>query len=57
MKINIPDLPDMLEAGMGLTQALAFWSRMMNAPDRGERDWWREMRAEANRTSSRTLLQ
>jgi hypothetical protein len=39
---NLPDLPDMMAVGMGLTEALAFWSRMMNSPERDNTDWWQE---------------
>jgi hypothetical protein len=41
---NLPDLPDMMAAGMGLTEALAFWSRMMNSHEHDSADWWHKMR-------------
>jgi hypothetical protein len=41
---KLPDLPDMMGAGMGLTEALAFWNLMMNSPDRDIADWWQKMR-------------
>ena len=37
---KLPDLPDMREAGIGLTEALAFWSRMTNDPSRTPAYWW-----------------
>lgn len=49
--MNLPDLPDMMAAGMGLTQALAFWSRMMNSPAREQTDWWAEIRREVSPAS------
>ncbi len=36
----LPDLPDMMKAGMGLTEALAFWNKMMNAPGNSSENWW-----------------
>ena len=42
--VRLPDLQDMMAAGLGLTAALAFWNRMMNAPDRTTTDWWAELR-------------
>lgn len=44
---KLPDLPDMMAAGMGLTEALAFWNLMMNSPYRGSTDWWHKMRERA----------
>jgi hypothetical protein len=41
---GLPDLPDMMAAGMGLTEALAFWNLMMNSPYRDSADWWHNMR-------------
>jgi hypothetical protein len=43
---SFPDLPDMMAAGMGLTEALAFWSRMMNSADR-DSVGWKKMREHA----------
>ena len=37
---KLPDLPDMTAAGMGLTEALAFWNKMMNAPEYPTHHWW-----------------
>jgi hypothetical protein len=34
----------MVAAGMSLTDALAFWNKMMNSPNREAIDWWHEMR-------------
>jgi hypothetical protein len=53
-KQRLPDLPDMMKVGMGLTEALAFWNQMMNAPDRDQRDWWEEI-AEISRRRRRAL--
>ena len=41
---RLPDLPDMMEAGMSLTEALAFWSRMMNSSTRNPEFWWMELK-------------
>jgi hypothetical protein len=30
-RTQLPDLEDMLSAGMGLTETLAFWNEMMNS--------------------------
>ena len=35
-----PDLPEMVEAGMTLTEALALWGRMMRDPDRTSERYW-----------------
>jgi hypothetical protein len=32
MRAELPDLPEMMEAGFGLTDALAIWSKLQNAP-------------------------
>ena len=39
MQHELPDLPDMQRASLGITEALAYWSEMMNSPDS-----WSEMR-------------
>jgi hypothetical protein len=41
---RLPDLPDMLAMGMGLTDALAFWSEMMNSPKKPANHWWEQIR-------------
>jgi hypothetical protein len=38
--MKLPDLPDMVNAGMGLTEALAFWNYMMNTPGHPAEYWW-----------------
>ena len=43
MQRKIPDLPDLQRAGMGITEALAYWNAMMNAPDRDATDWWADL--------------
>jgi len=42
---SLPDLPDMIDCGLGLTEALAFWSRMMNQPQVPAREWWEKLRS------------
>ena len=37
----IPDLDDIIEDGLTLTQALAFWSEYMNTPV-NQRGMWRD---------------
>jgi hypothetical protein len=37
---KLPDLPDIMAAGYGLSEALAWWSAMMNARDRTPQLWW-----------------
>lgn len=49
---RLPDLPDMIAVGIGLSEALAFWNRMMNSPQREKTDWWAEMRRQAIPSSS-----
>lgn len=34
-----PDLPEIMDYGIGLTQALAFWSEMMNTSSLSPSDW------------------
>lgn len=36
----LPDLPDMMAAGMCLTEALAFWHVMTSAPAQPPQYWW-----------------
>lgn len=43
MRRELPDLPDMQRAGLGITEALAYWSDMMNSPDRDLTDWWADL--------------
>jgi hypothetical protein len=38
--MRLPDLPDMMAAGMSLTQALAFWNYMKNTSERSPEEWW-----------------
>jgi hypothetical protein len=42
---RLPDLPDMQAAGMGLTEALAFWGKMVNTPGHPPSYWWDAVRA------------
>ena len=44
---RLPDLPDMAAEGIGITDGLAFWSEMMNSPDRSPQYWWDEMKRRA----------
>jgi hypothetical protein len=39
-QMPLPDLPDMMKAGMGLTEALAFWNKMMNTHKHTPEFWW-----------------
>jgi hypothetical protein len=32
MRVELPDLPEIMEAGFGLTEALAIWSKFQNTP-------------------------
>jgi hypothetical protein len=41
---GLPDLPDIQAAGMGLTEALAWWSRMKNTPGHPAAYWWQKLR-------------
>ncbi len=41
---SLPDLDDMLMAGMSLTEALAHWHRMMSGLDRGADYWWETLK-------------
>lgn len=44
MQERFPDLPDMINLGMGVAEALAFWNEMMNSPIRDADHWWRELK-------------
>jgi hypothetical protein len=33
MRAELPDLPEIIKAGFGLTDALAIWSRFQNQPE------------------------
>lgn len=44
---KLPDLPDIMDAGLGLTEALAWWSFMMNQRDRTPLRWWCELECTA----------
>jgi hypothetical protein len=41
---GLPDLPDIQAAGMGLTEALAWWSNMKNKPGHPAAYWWQRLR-------------
>ena len=43
---RLPDLPDIMAAGYGLTDALAWWSRMMNTPGHSASYWWQVLKGE-----------
>jgi len=47
---RLPDLPDMLAMGMGITQALAFWNEMMNSPLKPISYWWDQIRIKTSAT-------
>lgn len=38
-----PDLTDIMAAGYGLTDALAWWNKMMNAPGHDAEFWWLQL--------------
>jgi hypothetical protein len=40
----LPELPNMLAMGMGITEALAFWNEMMNSPQMPASYWWDQIR-------------
>jgi hypothetical protein len=40
---RLPDLPDLMAAGMGLSEALEAWRIMMNSGDIAPERWWREL--------------
>jgi hypothetical protein len=42
---RLPDLPDRMAAGMGLMEALAFGSRMVNTPGHPPTFWWDAVKA------------
>ena len=42
--MRLPDLDDMLKAGMTLSEALAFWNRMMGRQDIPAKEWWKQLR-------------
>jgi hypothetical protein len=44
MKDELPDLPDIREAGLGVTAALAWWSKMVNTPHLPPSYWWDQLR-------------
>jgi hypothetical protein len=50
MDERLPDLPDIMAAGLGLSDALAWWSAMMNTPGRPCSEWWAELREERVRS-------
>lgn len=39
--MKVPDLDDIMQEGVGLSDALAFWSHYMSRPQRG--DWRKEV--------------
>lgn len=39
----LPDLDDIMGEGMGLTDALAFWSELANTPADQRADWRQEL--------------
>jgi hypothetical protein len=43
-KLGLPNLSEMLAAGIGITDALAFWNEMMNSPPQEPGFWWAEMK-------------
>ena len=51
----LPDLPDMMHSGIGLTEALAFWNQMMNSSNRTPEYWWAQLRKFADPQTGPTL--
>jgi hypothetical protein len=41
-----PDLPDIMDAGFGLTEALAWWNEMMRDPQRPTAYWWEKLKSD-----------
>ncbi len=39
-----PTLAQICDAGMGITEALAFWNELANQPDLTAVQWWAELR-------------
>lgn len=52
---RLPDLPDMMALGMGLTEALAFWSEMKNSPQRPVSYWWDQIRVRTSEARGQAL--
>jgi len=52
-RLGLPDLNEMLAAGIGITEALAFWNEMMNSSSQEPGFWWAEMRRRS--ATSRSL--
>ena len=52
---RLPDLPDMMAMGMGLTEALAFWNEMMNSPQKPTSFWWDQIRVRTSVTTAPAL--
>lgn len=42
---DLPDLPEMIDSGLSLTEALAFWSRMMAKPGMQPQEWWDRLKS------------
>lgn len=53
--MKYPDLPDIMAAGLGLTEALAWWSHMMNTPGRSPDFWWQELRILSAKATAESL--
>jgi hypothetical protein len=52
---RLPDLPDMMAMGMGLTEALAFWNEMMNSRQKSVSYWWDQIRVRTSATAAPVL--
>lgn len=44
--VKKPNLPDIMDAGFGLTDALAWWAAMMREPQRPAAYWWKKLKSE-----------
>jgi hypothetical protein len=51
---ELPRLRDIMRAGFGLTDALAWWSMMMNTPGHDAAYWWKRL-SQAGRPASSQL--